>query len=234
MPGRSDTAELIARLADAAEPVRLLRPPMLRAAAFIAAVLAAAAAAILLFARPDAFAARAADPYLPLELAGTLLTGILSAIAAFHLSVPDRSARWALLPLPGLALWLAGSGLGCARHLSVGGDGGEGMRASMNCVMFILGFGLPLMAATLLVLRRARPLAPAPVAATGGLSAAAFAAFLLEFFHPFDISLMDLALHAAAVAALILLATSRCGARLLGAPDPTPLPPPRPRRRPEA
>jgi len=43
------------------------------------------------------------------------------------------------------------------------------------------------------------------VAAMGTLGVAASAACVLEFFHPFDVTVIDLALHLAAVAAVILI-----------------------------
>ncbi|HZB90422.1 MAG TPA: NrsF family protein, partial [Stellaceae bacterium] len=117
----SDTERLIGRLAASAEPVRRLNPPLLRAALWLAAVAAVLAAAILIFADLPLFARRAADPKLALELAGTLATGILAVIAAFELSLPDRSRAWALLPLPSLALWIGASGYSCWRHWLVHG-----------------------------------------------------------------------------------------------------------------
>jgi hypothetical protein len=37
----------------------------------------------------------------------------------------------------------------------------------------------------------------------GGLGVAALSAFVLQFFHPFDVTVMDLATHLAAVALVI-------------------------------
>jgi hypothetical protein len=89
---------------------------------------------------------------------------------------------------------------------------------SSDCFVFIVGLGLPLSAALLWALRRARPIAPVPVAVLGGLGAASLAAFLLQFFHPFEISFMDLALHAFAVALVVGIVTVRpLGGRLLAA-----------------
>jgi len=58
------------------------------------------------------------------------------------------------------------------------------------------------------MLRRARPMDPLPVAATGTLGVAATAAFILEFFHPFDVTVIDLALHLAAVGLIVVLGTA--------------------------
>jgi hypothetical protein len=80
---------------------------------------------------------------------------------------------------------------------------------SASCLLFILGFGLPLSVFLIAALRRARSLTPLRVAITGGLGAAALAAFLLQFFHPFD-----LAVHAFAVSAIVLICGAG-GARLM-------------------
>jgi hypothetical protein len=199
----SGTDGLIERLAAAAAPVRRLRPPLLRAGSWLAAVAVVAAAAIGLFADVALFVRRAGDAKLALELAGTALTGILAVIAAFELSLPDRSARWALLPLPPLGLWIASSGYSCWRHwISIGPAGWE-VGESWHCFRFILGVSLPLAMSLIVVLRRARPLAPTRVAAMGALGVAAIAAFILQFFHSFDVTFMDLAIHAVAVAIVV-------------------------------
>ena len=199
----SDTEHLIEHLAGMARPVRRLPHPLLRAGLWLAAVAAALAAAILLFADLDVFATRAGNAKLALELCGTLLTGILAVIAAFELSLPDRSAGWALLPLPALGLWLASSGYNCWRHWLSHGPDGWIIGDSWNCFRFILGVSVPLAVSLLLLLRRAAPLTPVRVAAMGGLGVAAIAAFALQFFHPFDVTVMDLAVHAVAVAIVV-------------------------------
>jgi hypothetical protein len=160
-------------------------------------------AAIPIFADLHVFAVRAADPKLALELTGTLLTGILAVIAAFELSLPDRSRAWALLPLPTLALWIGASGYSCWQHWLVHGPDGWVIGESANCFRFILGVSVPLAASLVVLLRRAAPLAPVPVAAMGGLGVAAIAAFALQFFHPFDVTFMDLGVHAVAVAIVV-------------------------------
>jgi len=199
----SGTDGLIERLAASAGPVRRLRPPVLRAGLWLAAVAAALAAAVVLFADLDLFARRAADPKLAAELVFTLLTGILAVIAAFELSLPDRSGAWVLLPLPSLALWIASSGYSCWRHWLVHGPDGWVIGESAQCFRFILAVSVPLAVSLVLLLRRAAPLSPVRVAAVGGLGVAAMAAFALQFFHPFDVTFMDLAIHAAAVAIVV-------------------------------
>jgi hypothetical protein len=208
----SGTDGLIEQLVAGAEPVRRLRPPVLRAGLWLAVVAAVLATAIALFADIPLFARRAADGKLALELAGTALTGILAVIAAFELSLPDRSGRWALLPLPTLGLWIASSGYECWRHwISFGPDGWE-IGESWHCFRFILGLSLPLAVSLIVMLRRARPLAPARVAIVGALGVAALAAFSLQFFHPFDVTFMDLGIHAVAVAIVVAVVASVEGA----------------------
>jgi hypothetical protein len=200
------TERIIERLVADARPVRRLRPPILRAALWLLAVAAIAAIAILLFADLDVAGRRLHDPKLALEMLATLLTGIAAVVAAFHLSLPDRSPAWALLPLPFLAVWIASSGYSCYRHwISVGPDGWE-LGDSARCLRFILAVSLPLGVSLLLLLRRAAPLTPVRVAAIGGLGTAAIAAFVLQFFHPFDVTFMDLSVHLGAVALVVAAA----------------------------
>ena len=199
----TDTPSLIAALAERAAPVRRLRPPLLRAALWLAAVAALGALAVLLYSDLSVFAARAANPKLALELAGTLLTGMAATVAAFYLSLPDRSRAWALLPVPPLALWIGSSGYSCYRHWLSFGANGWVIGESAHCFAFIVGASLPLGASLFLILRRARPLQPVPVAAMGGLGGAGIGAFLLQFFHPFDVTFMDLGLHLTAVAMVV-------------------------------
>jgi len=204
---KKSTERLIERLASEAVPVRRLSAPALRASLFLLAAAALAALAIVLFANLPMFERRIADPKLAIEVAATLATGILAVLAAFELSLPDRSPRWALLPVPTLVLWIASSGYSCWRHLVVHGPDGWAIGESAQCFRFILVVSLPLGIALLLMLRRARAIAPVRVAALGALGVAALAAFVLQFFHPFDVTFMDLAIHLIAVGFVVLAAS---------------------------
>jgi hypothetical protein len=196
------TDQLIELLATDLAPVTRLHPPLVRAARWLGAVVLLGATVIVLFADLGVFATRVAQLWLKLELVGSLTTGCLAVIAAFQLALPDRPLRWALLPLPSLALWLAGSGSSCYQQWVLDRGGAWTLGESGHCFLFILGVGLPLGAALLLALGRARPIAPLRVAVMGGLGTASLAAFLLQFFHPFDTTAMDLTMHAAGVAAV--------------------------------
>ena len=201
-----DTDELIAALTQGLAPVRPLRPPLLRALLWLAPVALLIGVAVLRWANLAAFAARYAAPRPTLEFVAILLTAITAIVAAFHLSLPDRSSLWRYAPLPPLALWIATSGLGCLQHGVGWGAAGERFGESPHCFAFIVAVSLPLAALLYAVLRRARPLQPLPVALTAALGVAALAAFTLQFFHPFDTTVIDFALHAAAMLVVVALA----------------------------
>jgi hypothetical protein len=200
-----NTDDLIAELAAAAQPVRRLAPPMTRAALWLAAIAVLASVPILLRSNLPVFAERASDPRMAFELFATLSTGVAAVIAAFHLSLPDRPRAWALLPLPFALLWIAVTGWGCLEFLPEQNQRGWGLGQSHYCFFFLLAVGLPLSALLLLSLRRASPLQPRLVASVGALGAAALAAFILQFFHPFDVTIMDLGTHVVALAILIVV-----------------------------
>ena len=201
MPPSTD--QLIAQLAASAEPVKRLRPPLQRAIFWLIGVAAIGAIVIPFFGDFTLVSEKMRDPKFVLELIGTLLTGIAAVLAAFELSMPDRSPAWAWLPLPPLILWLASSGYNCWRDWIAVGDQGWHFGESAACFATIIGFSVPLGIALLIFLARAKPLAPAPVAAVGGLGVAGLAAFCLDFNHPIDASFLDLGWHAAAIGLVI-------------------------------
>jgi hypothetical protein len=203
----TSTDALIAQLAGNLAPVRRLRAPAVRALLWLALCAALACALVLRFAHPALFMPRFAVPRIALETVGTALTAITATLAAFELSVPDGSPRWLWLPAPSLLLWLGASGLGCLRNgVSLGGPRGL-IGDSGGCFGFIVVFSVPLGAGLFWLLRRARPIDPLPVAALGTLAVAATAAFVLQFFHGFDVTVIDLAFHLAAVGLLVLAGT---------------------------
>lgn len=201
MTAQLDT--LIAALGSDLRPVRRLRSPLWRVAGWLAAV-AAIALALASFADLPAMGERLRSvPDMWLAVLGSTLTAVLGAVAAFELSLPDRKAAWALLPLPGLALWVGMTGLGCLRGWLIPGVHAADMAEGRDCFVFIVGLSIPLSALMTVMIRRACPLRPNLTAATGGLSAAAAAATLLNFFHPYDAGATDMAVHAIAVTVVI-------------------------------
>jgi hypothetical protein len=197
------TDQLIDRLSAEASPVTRLRHPMVRAALWLCAATLGASAVVYATADMSTFMARARDPRQMIELAATLATGILAILAAFEMSLPDRSRAWALLPAPALGVWVATAGLGCLASWVRGTP--TDMIETGECFTIIVATSLPLGLVLSWMLLRAKPLAPAAVAAMGGLGVAGIAAFLLQFFHPFDVTVIDLAVHAVAVGLVIVV-----------------------------
>ncbi|MDE2219384.1 MAG: DUF1109 family protein [Gammaproteobacteria bacterium] len=210
---KRNTERLIESLSQDLAPVRPLAPPARRALLWLAAAGLLIGIALLRFADLGAFAARHAAPRLALESAAMLLTAITAIVAAFHLSLPDRSSLWRYAPLPPLLLWIATSSLGCLQYGLGLGPAGDRVGESGHCFAFILMVSLPLTALLYAVLRRAHPLELLPVALTAALGAGALAAFALQFFHRFDVTAIDLALHLAAV--LVVAAIAGASRRVL-------------------
>jgi hypothetical protein len=200
---KAATDELIRRLANEGGPVRRLRPPAMRASGWLIAAGLGALAAIWWLADMDEFHKRSQEIMFLVELGAALATGVAGVLAAFELSLPDRRPAWTLVPLPFLALWIAASGTSCYEHL-LNGEGWASAE-SLRCFIFILGISIPLGLSLALLLRTANPLAPVRVAVIGGLGVAALAAFLLQFFHPFDVTFLDLAIHALAVIIVVYI-----------------------------
>ena len=206
--------DTVAHLAADLRPVRRLPSPSARAAGWIG-VVAVMAAGLACFCDLPALGVRLSiAPDMWIAVVGSGTTTMLAALAAFQLSVPGRSPRWALLPVPTLLLWIAASGSGCLRtwgasrwavttwqtppgldHSPVGEAG--------HCFGHIVMMSVPLTAVMVVMLRRACPLRPNLTALVSGLAVAAAAATLLNFDHTFDASAMDLLAHLAAVLLVI-------------------------------
>lgn len=204
--------DLIDGLATRLQPVRRLRPPLLRAAVWLCALLLVAAALYaILGGNAGAMAER---PYIAPAFVAALATAVAAAVAAFQLSLPDRSDLRALLPLPTLALWLALSGLGCLADLGVPGTWGASFVEMRECVLVILASAVPLSVLLVLMLRRASPERFGRVALVAGVAGAAAAGAVLMLVHPHNSTALDLLLHGLCVAAVIGL-NAVLGGRLL-------------------
>jgi hypothetical protein len=198
-----NTDDLIAQLSATAAPVKRLAPPMMRAVLWLAVIAVLSGVPIVLRSNLAVFAERASSPRMALELFATLATGVAGVIAAFHLSLPDRSRAWAWLPAPFALLWMVVSGIGCLQFFPEQVHDGWDIGQRHYCFNFLLAVGLPLAGLLILALRRANPLQPRLVASIGALGVAGLAAFILQFFHPFDVTIMDLGTHLVALAILI-------------------------------
>ena len=206
---------MIDRLSANATPVRRLGPPLLRAALWLLlAGLVLLALAAVHGPRPD-LVLRLRDPSFTLPLAGSLLTGILAAIAAFYLSLPDRSRLWVLLPAPALALWVTTIGYGCLADWVKMAPGGLRLGSTLECFATLVIASVPLSVALLVMLRHTARLHPTIVGLTGGLAAAGITATALSFFHEFDATVMVLFWNLG-VAALLVALGGACGRRMFG------------------
>ena len=202
----SDTASqeaLIARLSGALRPMGHLPAPWKRTLFWLGAVVLMGVPLAL---RAD-FAAIGARllgaPDMWLSQAGAALTAVLAAWAAFETSVPGRSARWALLPIAPLLVWVGASTAGCLRLWPVPGTQPEPPMHAMACLKFLLLVSVPLAALLTWRLMRACPLRPGLTAGLAGLASAGAAATLLTFIHPFDATADDLLVHLVAVVLVV-------------------------------
>jgi hypothetical protein len=202
--------QLIDGLAAEAAPVEPLRAPWQRALTILAPMALIGILVVVLLSKVDPLAARRPGEHwlAVLEMIAMFATGALAIVAAFHFSIPGRSRKWIAAPLPAFAAWLTLSGIGCYRDLVRRGPAGWELGHSMDCLLFILAASLLIVPPLLWRLSRARPIDPLPVALLAALGAAAFSAMLLQFFHPFAVTFIDLAVHLAAVCVVIGLAAA--------------------------
>ena len=202
-PSRADS--LIDRLAAEVRPVRPLRAPALRAVMALAAIVVAASFAVAMLGDVaelrDRYAGR--EALLALEMAAMLATAVLAIVAAFFVSIPGRSKRWIAAPIPFFAVWLLVSGLGCYGDFVRRGGVEWELGESMHCLSFILATSAVLAPLLVWRLARAKPIDPLPVALLGGLGVAASSAFVLQFFHPFTVTFIDLAVHLVAILVVV-------------------------------
>jgi hypothetical protein len=199
------TPQLIDSLVRDLPPVRPLRRPVLRCAMWLAlAAIVVGLVAIGHGVRPD-LAEKIAQPGFLVAIGAALATGILAAIAAFLVSLPDRSRLWLLLPVPTLILWMTTLGQQCLTDwVAAAPDGGTMPGATAKCFMTLVTTGLPLQIALLIMLRYAAPLRPLSVAVTGALAVAALTcAALLVLNRDLDATALVL-MSNLAMAALVL------------------------------
>jgi hypothetical protein len=182
------TPDLIESLVANAGPVRRLRPPVARAAGWLLfAALMLALLAVSHDVRPD-LALRLRQPEFVIGVAASLATGVLAAIASFIASIPDRSRRWLLLPVPALFVWVSTLGYGCLTDWVSLQPGSLPLGDEAGCLALLVLTGVPLSLAMLIMLRHAALFAPTPVAISGGLAVAAVTATALSIFHDHDAS----------------------------------------------
>jgi hypothetical protein len=197
------TPDLIESLVASAAPVQRLRPPLARAAGWLLfAALILALLAVSRSVRLD-LELRLQQPVFVIGIAASLATGILAAVASFIVSVPDRSRRWLLLPVPTLLAWLATVGYGCLTNWVSIGPAGISLGETARCFATLVLVGAPLSLAMFVMLRHTALLSPTPVAITGSLAVAAMTSTALSLFHPLDATALILIWNLGTAALLV-------------------------------
>ncbi len=187
-----DTAQLIAKLSADARPVDRLGNPFNRALLWLAiGVPYLMLVALAMSPRPD-LVSKLADSRYMLEQGAALATAVLAATAAFSLGVPGRPRWLALLPLPGLVVWLSSLGQGCWQAWVRMSTDGLVFRPDFVCFPAIAIAGAIPGVVMVAMMRRGAPLAPHLTVALGALAAAALGNVGLRLFHAQDASLMVL------------------------------------------
>ena len=204
---------LIAALAADLKPVKPLRAFVRQAAVWLGVVVAMAGILSLFADLPGVAARLTMAPDMWLALSGSVLTAILGAIAAFQLALPDRNPWWALLPLPGLLLWLSASGLGCLRTVVGMGLYAHIFAESRDCLVFIVSISVPLTGLLILMLRRGYSLRPNLTGLVAGIAVAGASVALLNLVHPHDPSVVGLAVHGVGVV-IVAIANWTLGGRI--------------------
>jgi len=208
------TPDLIDALSADVKPVRRLRPPLARAGAWLTfAMLLLALLAIVHGVRPD-LAEHLRRPVFVIGMLAALVTGVLAAISAFLVSLPDRSRLWLFLAAPSLAVWLSTIGYGCLTDWVVIGPNPIQMGEAFHCFATLVLTSAPLSLAMIVMLRYAAMLRPTLVTITGSLSVAAITATALSLFHEIDASVMILIWNVG-ISALIVALGGALGPRML-------------------
>jgi hypothetical protein len=208
------TPDLIESLAKQLIPVRRLRPPLLRALCWLAvAALVLGLVVVGQGPRPD-LVQRLHRTGFVLGLAAALTTGASASVAAFMLSLPDRSRLCLLLPAPALVSWLSALGYQSLTDWVSLNPGGPSLAEIAQCVATLVLTGLPLSLVLLVMLWRAAPLRPAETAVAGGLAVAGLSTAALSLVDAIDATLMVLVWNLGTMVLLIVLGCL-CGRRLL-------------------
>jgi hypothetical protein len=199
------TRELIAMLSGQLLPVKRLRPPLWRALGWIVLATAVITALVLIRGLRTDIQTELGDPAYYVQVVGAWLTGAAATLAAFNVSLPDRSRLWLLLPAPFMLLWLTGFAYGCLGDWIAIPTGAPVMADSVRCLETIVMAGLPLSMVLWLMLRRNKPLQPIGAAWIGGLAVAGFTDTAHLLIHVVQASLLVLLINLVPVALIVLL-----------------------------
>lgn len=98
------TDEIIRAIVADATPVQRLAPPLLRALAWFGFAVVVVALMALSFGMRADLSMRLENSAFTLELVAIAATGATATVAAFYVSIPDRSSAWLLRPVPAALL----------------------------------------------------------------------------------------------------------------------------------
>ena len=197
------TPDLIESLVAGAKPVRRLRPPVVRAVVWLLfATVIVTLLAVSHGLRSD-IGVRLQQPLFVTAIAASLLTGVLAAVAAFIVSLPDRSRLWLLLPAPPLALWVSTISYQCLTDWVRIQPDGIRLGEAANCFATLVLTSVPLWLAMLVMLRYIALVRSAAAAVAACLAVAAIASTALSLFHDLDASAMILVWNLGTAALLV-------------------------------
>jgi len=197
------TPDLIESLVAGAKPVRRLRPPVLRALAWL--LFAAAIVGLLAVShglRVD-IGARLQQQLFVAGICASVLTAVLAALAAFIVSLPDRSRLWLLLPLPAVAAWVSTISYQCLTDWVSVQPNGLRLGEAADCFATLVLTSIPLWLAMLVMLRYVALLGSVAAAIAASLAVAAISSTALSLFHPLDASAMILLWNLGTAAVLV-------------------------------
>jgi hypothetical protein len=198
------TDQLIETLSANLQPIKPLRKPALRAllwSAFATAMIAVIGA--IGGSRADLAQALPQATFL-IPLIGSWLTGVTAALAAFEVSLPDRSRRWLWLPIVPVLLWGTGFAVNCfANPADVLAS--LALLPESACLLTIVVTSAALIAVLLPMLRRVRTLRPRLTAWLGCLAVAGFADSAHLLVHTEQDSLIALTVNLVPTLLIVLL-----------------------------
>ena len=201
-----NTERLIERLALDVERVRPLRRPWMRAALWSVAAMVYASLLALLFTSNEDFSINTAIRPFVAQQAAAILMACCASVAACASVVPGYS-RWVfVLPVLGVATWLATLLASVPSEWSHVKLAGLADRHELLCVPMITLTALPLAAGLTLMLRRGAPLNPRVSVALSLLAAAGMTNAVTCLASPHQSAIAVLAWHGSTLLVLSLLA----------------------------
>lgn len=184
-----DSDVTIQRLVEDLQPVAPLASPFRRCCVWLVAAAPYVIGLVLLFSlRPD-LAAKFGDARYAIEQAAAFATALLSAWAAFSMTISGYDPRRVVIALAPLALWVGLLVEGCVEDVIRYGWSAMTFEADWICFPMIALVGAWPAVLMAIMLRRGAPLAPSGTIAMGALASAGLGDVALRLFHAQDVSI---------------------------------------------